>query len=185
MPQHPSVLGDDLAKRVWHVVGMAETGPIVLQKRRTRDAWLPCSAQWPPLVIGLEAWGGVPYWARCFREPGHPPQRRAPQLGQPSVTSNTKAPREAEAICDAVTRPPICFVPSQAVAQHDRQSLQRARARVGKARTARVHARRGGGRADGIVLPHGVPKCRQPLRATFEAEPDTVPPVRWDLWAQL
>jgi transposase len=63
----------DLAKRVFHVVEMDETGHIVLKKRLTREALLPFIAQLPPLVMGMEACGGAPYWARRFREHGHTP----------------------------------------------------------------------------------------------------------------
>jgi transposase len=80
MTQHPSVLGMDLAKRVFHVVGMDETGHVVLKKRLTREALLPFIAQLPPLVIGMEACGGAHYWARRFREHGHTPKLMAPQV---------------------------------------------------------------------------------------------------------
>ena len=83
MQQHPSVRGIDLAKRVFHVVGMDEMGHIVLKKRLTRDALLPFIAQLPPLVIGMEACGGAHYWARRFREHGHTPQLMAPQFVKP------------------------------------------------------------------------------------------------------
>jgi hypothetical protein len=59
MKQHPSVLGIDLAKRVFHVVGIDETEHIVLKNRLTREALLPFIAQLPPRVIGMEACGGV------------------------------------------------------------------------------------------------------------------------------
>jgi transposase len=122
---------------------MAETGPIVRKKRLTRDALLPFSAPWPPLVIGRAACGGAPYWARRFREPGHTPQRMAPQFVKPYVKSNKHDPGDAEALCEAVTRPTRRFVPIKAVAQQALQSRQRARERVVKARTALVNAIRG------------------------------------------
>jgi transposase len=88
MKQHPSVLGIDLAKWVFHVVGMDETGHIVLKKRLTREALLPFIAQLPPLVIGMEACGGAHYWARRSREHGHTPKLMAPQFVKPYVKAN-------------------------------------------------------------------------------------------------
>jgi transposase len=143
MKQHPSVLGLDLAKRVFHVVGMDETGQVVLKKRLTRDALLPFIAQLPPLVMGMEACGGAHYWARRFREYGHTPKLMAPQFVKPYVKSNKNDPGDAEAICEAVTRPTMRFVPIKEVAQPDLQSLHRARERVVKARTALVNEIRG------------------------------------------
>ena len=108
---------------------MDETGPIVLKKRLTRDALLPCLAQWPPLGIGREACGGAHSWARRFREHGPTPTLIAPQCVTPSVKANTHDPGEAAAICDAVPRPTMRVVPIKAVAPHDLPSLQRARER--------------------------------------------------------
>jgi transposase len=125
------------------VVGMDETGQVVLKKRLTRDALLPFIAQLPPLVMGMEACGGAHDWARRFREYGHTPKLMAPQFVKPYGKSNKNDPGDAEAICEAVTRPTMRFVPIKEVAQPDLQSLHRARARVVKARTALVNAIRG------------------------------------------
>ena len=129
MKQNPSVLGIDLAKRVFHLVGMDAQGHVVLRKRLTREALLPFVAQLPPVVIGLEACGGAHSWARRFREHGHEVKLMAPQFVQPYVKSHKPDPGDAEAICEAVTRPTMRFVPIKEVAQHDLQSLHRARAR--------------------------------------------------------
>jgi transposase len=63
MKQNPSVLGIDLAKRVFHVVGMDATGNVVLRKRLTREALLPFIAQLPLGIIGMEACGGAGFVA--------------------------------------------------------------------------------------------------------------------------
>jgi hypothetical protein len=100
----------DLAKRVFPVVGMDETGHIVLTKRLTREALLPFIAPLPPLVLGMEACGGAPDWARRFRAHGPTPPLMAPQFVKPSVKANKNDPGDAEAICEAVTRPTRRFV---------------------------------------------------------------------------
>jgi transposase len=63
MPQ-VSVRGIDIAKQLFHVVGMDDTGTVVWRKRLTRRALMPFIAQMPPVVIGMEACGGAHYWAR-------------------------------------------------------------------------------------------------------------------------
>jgi transposase len=143
MKQKATVLGIDLAKRVFHLVGMDDAGHIVLKKRLTREALLPFIAQLSPVLIGMEACGGAHYWARQFRAHGHTVKLIAPQFVKPYVKSHKNDPADAEAICEAVTRPTMRFVPIKAVEQHDLQSLHRARERVVKARTALVNEIRG------------------------------------------
>ena len=143
MKQHPRVLGIDLAKRIFHLVGMDDAGHVVLKKRLTREARLPFIAQLSPVVIGMEACGGAHYWARQLRAHGHTVKLIAPQFVKPYVKSNKNDPADAEAICEAVTRPTMRFVPIKEVEQQDLQSLHRARERVVKARTALVNEIRG------------------------------------------
>jgi transposase len=70
MAQTISVLGLDLATRVCHVVGMDDSGPVVLRKRLARSELLTFIANVPPLRMGMEAWGSAHDWARCVREYG-------------------------------------------------------------------------------------------------------------------
>jgi transposase len=83
MKKEISVVGIDIAKRVFHVVGMQESGQIVLRKRLSRHALMPFMAQLPPVCIGMEACGGAHYWARRFREYGHEVKLMAPQFVKP------------------------------------------------------------------------------------------------------
>ena len=185
MKQYASVLGVDLAKRVFHIVGMDDHGNVVLRKRLTREALMPFIAQLPPAVIGMEACGGAHYWARRFREHGHTAKLIAPQFVKPYVKSNKNDPADAEAICEAVTRPTMRFVPIKEVDQQDLQSLHRARERVVKARTALVNEIRGLGLEYGIVLPQGVTKFRHTFAATLEAERDKLTSLSLELFSQL
>src|SRR5215217_8433585 len=185
MQQQLSVVGIDLAKRVFHVAGMDETGKIVLRKRLTREALLPFIARLPPVVIGMEACGGAHYGGRRFREHGHPVKLIAPQCVKPYVKSNKNDPADAEAICEAVTRPTMRFVPLKEVHQQDLQALHRARERVVKARTALVNETRGLLAEYGIVLPQSVTKFRHTFLATLEAEHDKLTPLSTELFGQL
>jgi transposase len=142
--KHPmSVLGIDIAKRLFHVVGMNERGQIVLRKRLARNALRPCIATLPPVLIGMEACGGAHDWARRFRAHHHEVKRMAPQFVKPSIKSNKNDMRDAEGIGEAVTRPTMRFVPTKDVDQQDIQALQRVRERLRGARTALVHERHG------------------------------------------
>src|SRR5688572_8219192 len=71
MAQQINVLGIDIAKLVFHIVGMDDTGHVVLRKRITRSELLHFIAMLPPALIGMEACGSAHYWARRFREHGH------------------------------------------------------------------------------------------------------------------
>jgi transposase len=77
MPQ-VSVFGIDRAEPLLHVVGMDDAGPVVWRKRLTRSRLMPFMAKLPPVVIGMEAYGGAHYWARRFREQGHTVKLMAP-----------------------------------------------------------------------------------------------------------
>jgi transposase len=185
MKQKATVLGVDLAKRVFHLVGMDDAGNIVLRKRLTREALMPYIAQLPPMIIGMEACGGAHYWARRFRAHGHTVKLIAPQFVKPYVKSHKNDPADAEAICEAVTRPTMRFVPVKEVEQQDLQSLHRARERVVKARTALVNEIRGLGMEYGLVFPQSVTKFRQTFLATLEAERDKLTPLSAELFGQL
>jgi transposase len=86
MPQ-VSVLGIDIAKQIFHVVGMDDTGTVVWRKRLPRGALMSFTARMPPVVIGMEAYGGVHDWAWRFREHGHSVKLMAPPFVKPSVKS--------------------------------------------------------------------------------------------------
>ena len=125
MKKEMRVLGIDLAKRVFHAVGMDEKGTIVLRKRLSRHDLMPFIAKLPPVLIGMEACGGAHYWARRFREHGHEVKLMAPQFVKPYVKSNKNDTRDAEGIGEAVTRPTMRFVPIKALDQQDIQALHR------------------------------------------------------------
>jgi transposase len=160
MAQQTSVLGIDIAKLVFHVVGMDERGQVVLRKRLARSELPTFIATLPPLRIGMEACGSAHYWARQFREHGHDVRLIAPQFVKAYVKSPKNDARDAEAICEAVTRPTMRFVPIKRVEQQDLQALHRIRERLIKARTALVNEIRGLLNEYGMVLPQSITKFR-------------------------
>jgi transposase len=185
MKRDISVVGIDIAKRVFHLVGMDERGKIVMRKRCSRGEVLPLLANLGPTTIGREACGGAHYWARCLREQGHEVKLMAPQFVKPYVKSNKNDMRDAEAIAEAVTRPSMRFVPVKDVAQQDIQALHRVRERLVTARTALVNEMRGLLAEYGIVLPQGLAKFRQALMSTLEAEHTKLTPLGQELFHKL
>src|SRR5918992_3691327 len=170
MAQHMSVLGIDIAKQVFHVVGMDDSGHVVLRKRLARSALLPFMANVPPLRIGMEVCGSAHYWARRFREHGHDVKLIAPHFVKAYVKSPKNDARDAEAICEAVTRPTMRFVPIKRVEQQDLQALHRIRERLITARTALVNEIRGLLNEYGIVLPQSLAKFRALIVDRLEAD---------------
>ena len=169
MAQPMSVLGIDIAKLVFHVVGMDDTGAVVLRKRLARSELLAFIANVPPLHIGMEACGSAHYWARCVREQGHDVRLIAPQFIKAYVKSPKNDARDAEAICEAVTCPTMRFVPIKRVEQ-DLQALHRIRERLIKARTALVNEIRGLLSEYGIVLPQSITKFRALIVSKLQNE---------------
>src|ERR687894_1186981 len=185
MAQQMSVLGIDIAKLVFHVVGMDDSGYVVLRKRLARSELLHFIATLPPALIGMEACGSAHYWARRFRAHGHEVRLIAPHFVKPYVKSPKNDARDAEAICEAVTRPTMRFVPIKRIEPQDLQALHRVRERLIKARTALVNEIRGLLHEYGIVLPQGITKFRRLLVERLEAEQAQLTPCSRGLFPTL
>jgi transposase len=101
----------DVAKHVFQLHGIDKHGTVVLTKRLSRPKVLPCIAQLPPCLIGLEASGGTHDWAREFTTLGHTVKLMSPQLVRPYVQRQKNDANDAAGICEAVSRPQMRFVP--------------------------------------------------------------------------
>jgi transposase len=180
-----SVVGIDIAKQVFHLVGMDEQGTILVRKRLYRAQVMAFVAQLPPTLIGMEACGGAHDWARCFREHGHEVKLMAPQFVKPYVQTNKNDMRDAEAIAEAVTRPTMRFVPTKDVDQQALQALPRVRERLMGERTALVNEVHGLLHEYGIVIPKGVTKFRQAVVEKLESEQDKLTPLSQEMFGKL
>src|SRR5262245_60669965 len=185
MEKKLSVVGIDIAKQVFHLVGMDEHGTILMRKRLYRVEVMAFIAQLPPTLMGMEACGEAHYWARRFREHGHEVKLIAPHVVKPYVKSNKNDMRDAAGIADAVTRPTMRFVPIKDVDQQDIQALHRVRERLMGERTALVNEVHGLLHEYGIVMPKGVAKFRQTVVAKLESEQDKLTPLSQELFWKL
>jgi transposase len=133
----------------------------------------------------MEACGSAHYWARRFREQGHEVRLIAPPFVKAYVKSPKNDTRDAEAICEAVTRPTMRFVPIKQLEQQDLQALHRVRERLIKARTALVNEIRGLLSESGIVLPQGMSKFRTSVVRQLEDERTKLTPLSTEVFWQL
>ena len=122
-----TTVGIDLAKTVLQVHGADENGKPVLRKQFKRNQVMTYFANLEPCVIGLEACGSAHHWARQLQSLGHEVRLISPQFVKPYVKTNKHDEADAEAICEAVTRPTMRFVPIKSVEQQAMLSLHRAR----------------------------------------------------------
>lgn len=106
-------IGLDLAKNVFQVHGVDEGGRAVLRKQLKRERVAAFFANLPPCRIGMEACGSAHYWARKLESFGHTIKLMAPQFVKPYVKTNKNDAADAEAICEAVNRPTMRFVPTR------------------------------------------------------------------------
>ena len=149
-------IGLDLAKNVLQVHGVDERGKTVLKKALKRAQVLPLFANVPPCLIGMEACGSAHYWARKLDAMGHTVKLMAPQFVKPYVKTNKNDAADAEAICEAVSRPNMRFVPIKNSEQQAILAIHRARQGFVKARTAQANQIRGLLAEYGLTLPVGI-----------------------------
>ena len=151
-----TTVGIDLAKNVFQVHGVDAHGKAVLARQLRRKQVLTFFTRLEACVIGMEACAGAHYWARELTAQGHKVKLMAPQFVKPYVKANKTDKADAEAICEAVTRPNMRFVPIKNADQQSVLCLHRARAGFVKARTAQANQIRGLLGEYGIALPQGI-----------------------------
>jgi transposase len=163
-----TAIGIDLAKNVFQVHGVNEQGKAVLRKQLKRAEMLTFFANLAPCRIGLEACASAHYWARQLGALGHTVKLMAPQFVKPYVKGNKNDAADAEAICEAVQRPNMRFVPIKTAEAQALLALHRARQGFVKARTAQANQIRGLLGEFGIVFPQGIAKLRERLPRVLE-----------------
>src|ERR1035437_5564927 len=138
-------VGVDLAKNVFQVHGVDRNVKAVWRRKLNREEWLKVLLEKiePGCEIGMEACGGAHHWARKLEAHGYTVKLIAPQFVKPYVKGNKNDANDAEAICEAMSRPHMRFVKVKTVAQQDTQAANRIRTGLMEQRTAKVNKIRG------------------------------------------
>jgi transposase len=180
-----TTVGIDLAKSVFQVHGVDERGKTVLGKVLKRAEVVRFFANLPPCLIGMEACASSHYWARTLMGFGHTVKLMAPQFVKPYVKTNKNDARDAEAICEAVQRPSMRFVPVKNIEQQALLGLHRARQGFVVARTAQANQIRGLLGEFGIVMPAGIGCLERRMPDILEDAENDLPDVSRTLMARL
>lgn len=178
-------IGLDLAKNVFEVHGVDEAERVVLRKTLKREKVLAFFAQLPACVVGMEACGGAHHWARKLIGLGHAARLMAPQFVAPYRKGNKSDRNDAEAICEAVGRGSMRFVPVKDEQQQAVQMLHRMRALQMAERTALVNQTRGLLGEYGIVVAQGIGRLRVRLAEILEEADNGLPALARELFADL
>ena len=163
-----TTIGMDLAKNVIQVHGADAHGRTAVRKQLKRDQVLPFFANLEMCLVGMEACGSAHHWARKLAELGHTVKLMAPQFVKPYVKTNKNDTADAEAICEAVMRPNMRFVPVKSAEQQGVLALHRARQGFVKARTAQANQSRGLLAEFGIVIAQGIAHIYKQLPEILE-----------------
>ena len=180
-----TTVGIDLAKDVFQVHGVDAHGKAVLRKQLKRKDVVSFFANLEPCLIGMEACGSSHYWARKLAALGHTVRLMAPQFVKPYVKTNKSDRNDAEAICEAVARPNMRFVPVKTGEQQAVLSVHRARQGFVKARTAQANQIRGLLAEFGIVIAKGMGHIAKRLPEILEDGENGVPGMMRELLQRL
>jgi len=165
-----ATLGIDLAKNVFQLHGVDACGKVVLRKRVMRDQLLASLANLPPCLIGMETCGGAHHFARQAQALGHTVRLMSAQYVKPYVKSQKNDCVDAEAICEAVGRPSMRFVPIKSPEQQDVLAIHRVRAQLVKWRTMLTNQARGLAAERGFVARQGASGFKHALPLWLECE---------------
>jgi transposase len=158
-----SIIGIDLAKHSFAVHGVDARGQVVLRKSLRRDKVSAFFANLPPCLVGMEACAGSAHWARVIAGHGHEVRRMHARFVTPYRMADKNDASDAAAICEAVQRPRMRFVPGKSREQADIQSVHRVRSGLVRARTAAINQARGLLGEYGIVIKQGAGNLRGAL----------------------
>ena len=155
------VVGLDIAKSVFQVHGVDRDGEVMVRRRLRRSRVLPFVATLEPWRIGIEACATGHYWARELGALKHDVRLMAPSYVKPYVKRQKNDAADAEAICEAVGRPTMRFVPVKTAEQQSVMVLHRTRLLLMRQRTRLANAIRGHMAEYGIVVPTGLQQIRK------------------------
>ena len=168
-----TTIGLDLAKSIFQVHGVDATGQAVVRKSLRRSQMLPFFARLPPCLVGMEACGTSHYWARELIKLGHEVRLMPPAYVKPYVKRGKTDAADAEAVCEAVMRPTMRFVPVKSPEQQAALSMHRTRDLLVKQRTQLVNMIRGLLAEFGIDIPKGLERALLKARQSLTVKRQT------------
>jgi transposase len=174
-------IGMDTSKHIFQLHGVDAAEQPVLRKRLSRKQMVEFLAKLPPTVIGMEACGASQYWARELSKLGHEVKLMAPQLVKPYVSRNKNDGRDAEGLCEAMSRPSMRFVPVKTAEQQAALMLTGIRDGLIARRTQLSNTIRGYAAEFGLIAPKGLDKI-EPLLAQI-AQDESLPAMARELFA--
>ena len=180
-------IGVDLAKSVFQVHGVDSHERVQVRKQLKRSQMLDFFRQVEsPCVVAMEACGSSHYWGRELAKLGHEVRLISPQFVKPYVKSGKNDANDAEAICEAASRPTMRFVAVKTGDQQAGQALHRIRSRLIKSRTALTNEVRGLLGEFGLVMPvKGVAACRRLIAEVLEDGENGLPGLMRQMLFQL
>ncbi len=167
----PTTIGLDIAKRSFQIHGVDDAGAVVVQRPLTRGRLVVFFAKLEPCLIGTEACATAHHWARELQALGHEVRLIPPAYVKPYVRRSKSDAADAAAICEAVSRPHMRFVPIKTQDQQAAQSLTRVRDQLVSQRTGSINALRAHLAEFGIVAARGLGSARM-LRAVVREDTD-------------
>lgn len=168
-------IGLDLAKRVFQVHGVDATGQVALRRKLQRSEMADFFTALPPCLVGIEACATAHHWGRVIGAAGHEVRLIPPSYVKPYVRRSKTDAADAEAICEAVGRPNMRFVPVKSAAQQAALLHHRARDLLVRQRTMLINALRGHLAEFGIIAPAGRHRVPDLLNLLHDADDAEVP----------
>ena len=179
-----STIGLDLAKNVFQVHGIDSLGNVLVRRRLRRSEVIRFFETLPPCLVGMEACGTSHYWARSIAAFGHTVRMMPPVYVKPYVKRGKTDAADAEAICEAVTRPTMRFVPVRSPAQQAALLQHKTRDLLVRQRTMQVNALRGHLAEFGIISAAGVAGLNQ-MMTLLHAEQEMLPEPARKLFQEI
>jgi len=172
-----STIGFDIAKSVFQVHGVDDSGAVLIRKRVSRAKVLEFFAELPPCLVGIEACPSAHHWGRQLQGLGHTVRLMPPSYVKAYLKRSKNDANDAAAICEAVTRPSMRFVPVKTKEQQTALMLHRARQLLVRQRTMLSNALRGHLAELGIVSAKGRNGTGELLRIIADSTDKRVPPA--------
>jgi transposase len=170
-----TTIGIDLAKSVFQVHGVAAAGQVTARKKLRRAEVLRFFETLPPCLVGMEACATAHFWAREISALGHDVRLMPPSYVKAYVRRQKNDAADAEAICEAVTRPTMRFVPVKSAERQGVLVLHRARELLVRQRTMLINAIRGHCAEFGIIAPQGARRAVELVEQIRQAEVRILP----------